>query len=173
MEKFPNLLALCEGHLSVTGEFSSQRPVTCSFDVFFDLRLNGTPVIWDAITLIMRSLQWHRYTRPWHIFFFTIHNWNIACYLLSGMIKYRFDDKHRKSLHELETQINVTPSHIRHLSRLTVHGNSDRAPGLVLRIWISFAFGYSYKRRHSTFIGETFPWELYSLWFEWSMFWLV
>ena len=31
---------LCAGNSSVTGEFPSQRPVTRSFDVFFDLRLN-------------------------------------------------------------------------------------------------------------------------------------
>ena len=34
------LLALCEGNSPVTGEFPSQRPVTRSFDVFFDLHLN-------------------------------------------------------------------------------------------------------------------------------------
>ena len=34
------LLALCVGNSPVTGEFPSQRPVTRSFDVFFDLRLN-------------------------------------------------------------------------------------------------------------------------------------
>ena len=30
----------CAGNSPVTGEFSSQRPVTRSFDIFFDLRLN-------------------------------------------------------------------------------------------------------------------------------------
>ena len=40
MEIFPALLALCAGNSPVTGEFRSQRPVTRSFDVFFDLRLN-------------------------------------------------------------------------------------------------------------------------------------
>ena len=40
MEIFSTLLAICEGNSPVTGEFSSQRPVTRSFDVFFDLRLN-------------------------------------------------------------------------------------------------------------------------------------
>ena len=34
------LLALCAGNSPVTGEFPAQRPVTRSFDVFFDLRLN-------------------------------------------------------------------------------------------------------------------------------------
>ena len=41
METFSALLALCAGNSPVTGEFSSQRPVTRSFDVFFDLRLNN------------------------------------------------------------------------------------------------------------------------------------
>ena len=34
------LLAICAGNSLVTGEFPAQRPVTRSFDVVFDLRLN-------------------------------------------------------------------------------------------------------------------------------------
>ena len=40
METFSALLALCAGNSSVTSEFLSQRPVTRSFDVFIDLRLD-------------------------------------------------------------------------------------------------------------------------------------
>ena len=40
METFSALLALYAGNSPVTGEFPAQRPVTRSFDVFFDLRLN-------------------------------------------------------------------------------------------------------------------------------------
>ena len=40
METFSALLALCAGNSPVSGEFPSQKPVTRSFDVFFDLRLN-------------------------------------------------------------------------------------------------------------------------------------
>ena len=40
METFSALLAICVGISPVTGEFPSQRPMTRSFDVFFDLRLN-------------------------------------------------------------------------------------------------------------------------------------
>ena len=64
METFSALLTLCEGNPPVTGGFPSQRPVTRSFDVFFDPRLNKrlskqlieTPVIWDVIALIMTLL---------------------------------------------------------------------------------------------------------------------
>ena len=38
-ETFPALLAFSEGNPPVTGGFSSQRPVTHCFDVFFDLCL--------------------------------------------------------------------------------------------------------------------------------------
>ena len=34
------LPAICAGNSPLTGEFPAQRPVTRSFDVFFDLRLN-------------------------------------------------------------------------------------------------------------------------------------
>ena len=40
METISALLALWEGNPTVTGGFPSQRPVTRSFNVFFDLRLN-------------------------------------------------------------------------------------------------------------------------------------
>ena len=40
MEIFSALLAICAGNSPVPGEFPAQRPVTRSFDVFFDLRPN-------------------------------------------------------------------------------------------------------------------------------------
>ena len=40
METFSALLALSVGNSPVPGEFPSQRPVTRSFDAFFDLRLH-------------------------------------------------------------------------------------------------------------------------------------
>ena len=40
METFSASLAICVGNSPVTGEFPKQGPVTRSFDVFFDLRLN-------------------------------------------------------------------------------------------------------------------------------------
>ena len=41
METFSALLAICAGNSPVSDEFPAQRPVTRSFDVFFDLRLGG------------------------------------------------------------------------------------------------------------------------------------
>ena len=40
METFSALLAICVENSPVPGEFPAQRPVTRSFDVFIDLRLN-------------------------------------------------------------------------------------------------------------------------------------
>ena len=40
METFSAFLAICAGNSPVSGEFPTQRPVTRSFNVFFDLRLN-------------------------------------------------------------------------------------------------------------------------------------
>ena len=62
METFSALLALCEGNSPVNGEIPSQRPVSRSFDIFFDLCLNKrlnkheVMVIWDAIAPIVTSL---------------------------------------------------------------------------------------------------------------------
>ena len=40
METFSALLAICVGNSPIPGEFPTQRPVTRSFDVFFDLHPN-------------------------------------------------------------------------------------------------------------------------------------
>ena len=40
MKTHSKLLAICARNSTVTGEFPVQRPVTWSFDVFFELRLN-------------------------------------------------------------------------------------------------------------------------------------
>ena len=40
MGTFSALLVICAGNSPVTGEFPAQRPLTQSFDVYFDLRLN-------------------------------------------------------------------------------------------------------------------------------------
>ena len=40
IEAFSALLAFCAGNSPITGEFPTQRPVTRSFDVFFDLCLD-------------------------------------------------------------------------------------------------------------------------------------
>ena len=58
METFSALLAKCAGNSPVPGEFPTQRPVTRSFDVSFDLHLNkrlSKQSIFDAIVLIMTS----------------------------------------------------------------------------------------------------------------------
>ena len=55
MDTFSALLAICAGNSKVPGEFPTERPVTSSFDIFFDLRPNKL-VIWDAIVPIMTSL---------------------------------------------------------------------------------------------------------------------
>ena len=75
METFSMLLALCEGNSPVSGEFPTQRPVTRSFDIIFDLRLNkhlSKPivrlVIWDAIEPIMMSLTADRLEGKYKIF---------------------------------------------------------------------------------------------------------
>ena len=62
METFSALLAISAGNSPVPGgEFPAPRPVTRSFDVFFDLRLNkrlskqSRGCIWDATAPIMTS----------------------------------------------------------------------------------------------------------------------
>ena len=69
METFSAWLVLCKRNPPVIGGFHAQRPVTWSFDVFFDLRQSveqttDTPVICDELVLIvtvMFFLQHYNY----------------------------------------------------------------------------------------------------------------
>ena len=94
METFSALLALCAGNSPVTGEFSAQWPVTRSFNVFFDLRLNkrlskqswgwwsGTP---------SRSLWRHFNVSPWSL------AWRTCCWLseqVCGLVNIYFSRGH-------------------------------------------------------------------------------
>ena len=58
LEKFSTSLDLCEGNPPVTGKFLPQRPVTRSFEVFFDLRSNKR--------LSKQSKRWWFETRRTH-----------------------------------------------------------------------------------------------------------
>ena len=83
MEKISALLALCAGNSPVSGEFPTQRPVTRSFDVFFDLRVNkrlsNHSWGWWFETL-SRSLWRHRNVIPMnHLVFRSILN-NPGCH---------------------------------------------------------------------------------------------
>ena len=59
LETFSALLALCAWNSPVTGEFPSQRPVTRTFDDFFDLRL--------IKRLSKRSRRWWFETPSWSL----------------------------------------------------------------------------------------------------------
>ena len=69
METFSGLLALCAGNSPVSGEFPTQRPVTRSFDVFFDLRLikrlSKHSRCWWFETLSL-PLWWYEYAKRFH-----------------------------------------------------------------------------------------------------------
>ena len=69
METFSALLAIRAGNSPVTGEFPAKRPVTRSFKVFFDLRLNEYlseagdlrryRAHYDVIVMWFFSFLWH------------------------------------------------------------------------------------------------------------------
>ena len=97
METFSALLAICAGNSPVPGEFPAQRPVTQSFDVFFDLcpnkRLSKQSWGWwverpsgslwrhsNELTLTQMSYTaWRHWTAMTYI------SWDMLCttYLLS------------------------------------------------------------------------------------------
>ena len=75
METFSALLADCAGHSPISGKFPAQRPVTRSFVVFFDLRLNKrlskqswgwwfeTPSRHYNVTVVINSMRYGRHLR--------------------------------------------------------------------------------------------------------------
>ena len=75
METFSASLAICAGNSPVTGEFPAQKPVTQSFGVFFDLRLN-----------IRLSKQW----RGWWFEMPSRSSWRHCNVLLPHLLRKRW-----------------------------------------------------------------------------------
>ena len=125
METFSLLLALCEGNPLVTDGFPSQRPVTRSFDVFFDLRLNKrlsyqsrrrwyeTPSRHYDVTVIQNDLwqrdrvsQWLGFTSSdtitsdWHTAAFIVTPVNLLLRVRSGYIHSRCSPGWVQSLYQ-------------------------------------------------------------------------
>ena len=70
METLSALLTICAGNSPVPGDFPAQRPVTRSFDIFFDLRLNKrlSKQSWDWwFETLSRPLWRHRNVNKTHI----------------------------------------------------------------------------------------------------------
>ena len=60
------LLAFCAENSPVTGEFPAQRPVTQSFDVFFDLRQNKrlSEQLWGGLFETPSRPLWRHFNAP-------------------------------------------------------------------------------------------------------------
>ena len=120
METFPALLVLCAGNSLVTGEFPSQRPVTRSFDVFFNLRLNKrmSKQSWSWwFETTSRSL-W-RHCNGSVILFFNISFQNMAA--IDGWSKISMKEKYA---HERWVNISSSPLFIGH-STWNQHWNPE------------------------------------------------
>ena len=97
METFSALLAFCAGNSPVSGEFPAQRPVTRSFDVYFDLRLNKrlSKQSWGWWFETPSCSLWrHCNVLVLRIDFFVkeTHNSNVIFYCLSTLHLYRHNE---------------------------------------------------------------------------------
>ena len=105
METFSALLAICAGNSPVPGEFPSQRPVTRSFDVFFDLRLNkrlskqpwgcwfDTPS-WSLWRQCNETACYDNYFRIWRI-----PRWLVAQMLITDALNRKYYSPMASSIH--------------------------------------------------------------------------
>ena len=89
METFSTSLAICVGNSPVTDEFPSQRPVTRSFYVFFDLRLNkrSSKQWWGWwIETLSRPLWRHCNGRAWLYSLTNNCHWNTVVTGRTGVV---------------------------------------------------------------------------------------
>ena len=84
METFSAFLAICAGNSPIHGEFPAQRPVTQSFDIYFDLRLNKrlSEQSWGWwFETLLRPLWRHSNVNLWSmcsVLFSVPHNVNLT-----------------------------------------------------------------------------------------------
>ena len=100
METSSVLLAICAGNSPVPGEYPAQRPVTRSFDVFFDLRPNKllSKQSWGWWSETPSRSLWRHRNDPTHSALY--NNWFYTLYFFY-FIRFHFLPEfifHRKSL---------------------------------------------------------------------------
>ena len=76
MKTFSELRAICAGNSPVPGEFPAQKPVTRSFDVFFDLRPNKrlSKQSWGWWFETLSCSLW-RHCNVFRLFYFCLLMW--------------------------------------------------------------------------------------------------
>ena len=128
METNSALLAICAGNSPVPGEFPAQRPVTRSFDVFFDLRLNKrlskqpwgwwfeTPScrLWRHCndSNVLYNMRLYLETHQYRILFKVAHSLelSIKCGLLDFRWQFRWQSNWSKAEVSIECGLRVTGS---------------------------------------------------------------
>ena len=112
METISALMAICAGNSPVHGEFSAQRPMTRSFDVFFDLRLNKRLSKqsrgWWFETL-SRPLWRHRNDKP-----------SIWCFLLAIIIGITYL-KQATGLDAYASRVKCPARYVSHLHEIFIY----------------------------------------------------
>ena len=87
IETFSALLAICAGNSPVPREFPTQRPVTRSFDVYFDLRPNKlSKQCWGWYFETQSCSLWRHRNGSSHLSLFTARKMTNRC--LSGKLWY-------------------------------------------------------------------------------------
>ena len=158
------------GNSPVTGEFLSQRPVTRSCDVVFDLCLNKRLrkqmclrlVIWDAFTLIMTSMlcdDWYLVVTIFHIKWLSLEllfgEWNNTKQTETFVNLYHITKEfyviRPPELHLMNTLYQIWVSHNIILSRFEqyfyLHFNLQNIPnptmGTSLLCWYIYSIAYN------------------------------
>ena len=90
MKTFSALLAMCAENSPVPGEFPAQRPVTRTFDVFFDLRLIGVCHPY-SVTVAVPLLTFEGPTSKCDLYpaLATVFVFAISCYIVLRCISNR------------------------------------------------------------------------------------
>ena len=93
METFSALLAICAGNSPVPGDFPTQRPVTRSFDVYFDLRPNKrlSKQSWGCWFETLSPPLWrHRHVLAFFCFVYIKRSWWIDSDLFTHILQRYF-----------------------------------------------------------------------------------
>ena len=139
METFSALLVLCARNSPVTGEFPSQRPVTRSFDVFFDLRLNKrlskksrrrwfeTPLrsLWRHCNVnstpcsqaLATGLEMRNISRPWPNLSSSEGSQDISACQISGHYCHAFSIKYGNHTFEMFHWVKMPPKLVKSTDR--------------------------------------------------------
>ena len=173
METFSALLAICAENSPVHGEFPTQRPVTRSFDVFFDVRPNKqlSKQSWGWWSETLSPSLWRKGSLMWRFDIFCENVWHQRSYTIlePALSMYHYHDVIMTTIASQITSLTIVYSTVYSDADQSKHQSSASLAFVreIHRGPVTFPHKWPVTRKMFSFDDVIMPWKRFPHYYGW------